>query len=128
MLEAENERPPIHLTSTDDVKSVKQASRRDTNIKDIELQLWNRQEPVVSSTVYKGFQTCGRDPVKETWDYSEFIVSDEEKKESYSSCTKARWQVLNLLLALGGLYVLVKRQRLLAGQHQAMLARRIGRI
>jgi hypothetical protein len=31
-------------------------------------------EPVISSVVYKGYQTCGRDRVQEAWDYSEFIV------------------------------------------------------
>lgn len=67
-----------------------------------------RDEMFVSGHVYKGYQVCGKDRARETWDYAEFLG-------------------VNLILALIGIYVLLKRQRYLAGQHQSMLARRIGR-
>lgn len=73
-----------------------------------ESQLITRDEMFVSGHVYKGYQVCGKDRARETWDYAEFLG-------------------VNLILALIGIYVLLTRQRYLAGQHQSMLARRIGR-
>lgn len=70
--------------------------------------LATRDEMFVSGHVYKGYQVCGKDRARETWDYAEFLG-------------------VNLILALIGIYVLLTRQRYLAGQHQSMLARRIGR-
>jgi len=70
--------------------------------------LVTRDEMFVSGHVYKGYQVCGKDRARETWDYAEFLG-------------------VNLILALIGIYVLLRRQRYLAGQHQSMLARRIGR-
>lgn len=70
--------------------------------------LVTRDEMFVSGHVYKGYQVCGKDRARETWDYAEFLG-------------------VNLILALIGIYVLLTRQRYLAGQHQSMLARRIGR-
>ncbi|PWN33836.1 uncharacterized protein FA14DRAFT_65741 [Meira miltonrushii] len=67
-----------------------------------------RDEMFVGGHVYKGYQVCGKDRARETWDYAEFLG-------------------VNLILALIGIYVLLIRQRYLAGQHQSMLARRIGR-
>ncbi|UZJ52149.1 hypothetical protein CBS101457_001469 [Exobasidium rhododendri] len=75
----------------------------------IEDQLWSRQETILGSDIYKGFQVCGRDEAQATWNFSKFVG-------------------FNLIFALIGLFILLQRQRLLAGQHQSMLARRIGRI
>lgn len=64
--------------------------------------------PALGDSVYRGYQVCGRSIEGETWDYGEFMG-------------------LNLIIALVSLFVLLQRQRFLAGQHRSILARRIGR-
>ena len=43
----------------------------------IEGHLSTRQETVIGSDIYKGFQICGRDQAQESWDFAEFVVSRE---------------------------------------------------
>lgn len=63
--------------------------------------------PALGEDIYSGYQVCGRSIEAETWDYGEFMG-------------------LTLLVALISLFVLLQRQRYLAGQYRSILASRIG--
>jgi hypothetical protein len=36
---------------------------------------WSRQETILGSDIYKGYQVCGREEAHESWNYAKFVVS-----------------------------------------------------